>query len=86
MSQLYLNLIWSFPYVENMQDIDGENMQGNTCFIFGRTGFANPLLISCVLALVWQHGKAIKSGMSIEENLELKPTMCPTCVVRVGIG
>lgn len=49
-------------------------------------GFANPLFISCVLALVWQHGKTIKSGTSIDEDLELKPNTCPTRVVRVEIG
>lgn len=32
MFQLYLNLIQSFPYVENMQDIHGENILGKTYF------------------------------------------------------
>lgn len=32
MSQLHLNLIWAFLYVDNMQDIDVENMQGKSSF------------------------------------------------------
>lgn len=33
MFQLYLNLLlWCFPYAENMQDIEGESIQGKTYF------------------------------------------------------
>lgn len=47
-------------------------------------GFGNPLFIAYILALGWQPGKTIKSGMNIESRIEDKH-MSHMCG-RVGIG